>query len=128
MSNSLQPQGLQHTWLLCPSLISWSLFKLISGAIYPSHPLLPLLLLPTVFSSMRVFSSESALHIRWLKYWNFSISPSNEYSGLIYFGIDWFDLLIVQGTVETFLHQHNLKPSILHFSVFFMVQRLHTYE
>ena len=58
----------------------------------------------------------------------FSISPSKEYSVLIYFGIDWFDLLIVQGTVETFLHQHNLKPSILHFSVFFMVQRLHTYE
>ena len=126
MSSSLQPQGLQHTRLLCPSLISWSLLKLISGAIYPSHPLPPLLLLPTVFPSIRVFSSESVLHIRWLKYWNFSISPSNEYSGLIYFRIAWFDLLAVQGTLKSLLQHHNLKASILWHSAFFIIQ-LFTY-
>ena len=106
--------------------ISWSLLKFISGAIYPSHPLPPLLLLPTVFPSIRVFSIEWALHIRWLKYWNFSISPSNEYSGLIYFRIDWFDLLAVQGTLKSLLQHRNLKASVLRHSAFFIIQ-LFTY-
>ena len=106
MSNSLRPQGLQHVRLPCPLLsprvarihVHW-----ISDA--ANHLILccPLLLLPSIFSSIRVFSDESAVHIRWPKYWNFcfSISPSNEYSGLISFKIDWFDLLAVQGTLES---------------------------
>ena len=86
--------------------ISWSFLKLMSivtDAIQPSHPLLPLLLLPSIFLSIRVFSSESALRIRWPKYWSFSISisPSNEYSGLISFRIDWFDLITVQGILKS---------------------------
>ena len=86
-----------------------------------------LLLLPSVFASIRVFSSESALHIRWPKYWSFSfsISPSNEYSGLISFWIDRFDLLAVQGTLKSLLQQHSLKASILRHSAFFMVQLSH---
>ena len=89
----------------------------------------PLLLLPSIFPSIRVFSSELALHIRWPKYWNFnfSINPSNEYSGLISFKIDWFDLLVVQGNLKSLL-QHNLKASILWSSPFFMVQFSHPYD
>ena len=88
----------------------------------------PLLLLPSVFPSMRVFSIESALHIRWPKYWSFSFSirPSNEYSGLTAFRIDWFALLAIQGTLKSLL-QHNLKASILQHSAFFMVQFSHPY-
>ena len=84
----------------------------------------PLLLLPSTFPSIRDFSSELALHIRWPKYWkvSFSISPSNEYSGLISFRIDWFDLLAVQGTLESLLQHHNSKASVLEHSAFFMVQ------
>ena len=87
------------------------------------------LLLPSSFPSMRVFSNESALHIRWPKYWSFSfsISPSNEYSGLISFRIDWFDLLVVQGTLRSILQHHNSKASILRCSVFFIVQLSHPY-
>ena len=85
------------------------------------------LLLPSIFSSIRVFSNESALPIRWPKYWSFSISPSNEYSGLIFFKIDCFDLLAVQGTLKSLLHHHNLKASILQHSAFFMVQGSHPY-
>ena len=81
------------------------------------------LLLPSNFPSIRVFSKESALHITWPKYWNFSISPSNEYSGLISFGIDWFDLLEVQGTLKSLLQYHSSKASILQCSAFFMVLR-----
>ena len=83
-----------------------------------------LLLLPSVFPSIRVFSNESALHIRWPKDWSFSfsISPSNEYSGLISFRMDWFDLLAVQGTLKSLLQHHNMKASILWCSAFFMVQ------
>ena len=78
------------------------------------HPLCcPLLLLPSIFPSIRVFSCESALHIRWPKHWNFSISRSHEYSGLISFKIDWFDLLAVQGTLKSLLQHRNLKASIL---------------
>ena len=89
------------------------------------HPLL----LPSVFPSIRVFSNESVLPIMWPKYWsfNFSISPSNEYSGLISLRIDWFDLLAVQGTLKILLQYHSSKASILWHSVFFMVQLLHPY-
>ena len=93
----------------------------------PSNQLIlchPLLLLPSVFPSIRVFSSESVVCIRWPKYWsfNFSISLSNEYSGLISFGIDWFDLFAVQGTLKSILQHHSLKASILQHSAFFMIQ------
>ena len=94
-----------------------------------SHLILcrPLLLLPAIFPSIRVFSSESALHIRWPKYWSFSfcISPSNEYSGLISFRIDWFDLLAVQGTLKNLLQHHSSKASVLWCSAFFMIQLSH---
>ena len=94
----------------------------VSDAIQPSHPLSPLLLLPSVFPSVRVFSNESALRIRWPKYWSFSISPSNEYSGLISFRIDWSDLPAVQRTLKSLLQHHNLKAPNHGRSVFFMVQ------
>ena len=89
----------------------------------------PLLLLPSIFPSIRVFSSESILHIRWPKYWSFSfsISPSNKYSGLISFSIDWFDLLAVQGTLKSLLQHHNSKASVLWCSTFFMVQLSNPY-
>ena len=98
----------------------------------PSHHLIlchSLLLLPEIFPSIRVFSNESVLHIRWPKYWSFSfnISPSNEYSGLISFRIDWLDLLVVQGTLKTLLQHHSSKASILQCSAFFMVQLSHPY-
>ena len=89
-----------------------------------------LLLLPSIFPSIRVFSNESVLCIRWPKYWtcSFSISPPNEYSGLISFRIDWFDLLIVQGTLKSLLQNHSSKASILwHSAFFFMVQLSHPY-
>ena len=91
-----------------------------SGAIQPSHPLLSSLLLPLIFPSIRVFSSESVLCIMWPKYWNFSfnISSSNEHSGLISFRMDWLDLLALQGTLKSFLQHHNSKASILWCSVF----------
>ena len=94
-----------------------------------SHILCSSLLLPSIFSSFRVFYNESALHVRWLKYWNFSfsISPSNKYSGLIAFRTDCFDLLAVQGTLKSLLQHHNLKASILQCSAFFMVQLSHPY-
>ena len=87
-----------------------------------------LILLPSIFPSIRVFSSESALRIRWPKYWsfNFSISPSNEYSGLIFFRTDWFDLA-VQGTLKSLLQHHSPKASILQYSAFFMDQFSHPY-
>ena len=99
-------------------------------SVMPSNHLIlryPLLLLPSIFPSIRVFFSKSALCITWPKYWsfNFSISPSNEYSELIYFRIDWFDLLAVQGTLKSLLQHHSPKPSILQCSAFFMVQLTH---
>ena len=99
----------------------------VSDAIQPSH--CPLLLPPSIFFSLRVFSYESGLCIRWPKYWSFrfSISSSNEYSGLISFRIDWFDLLAVQGTLKSFLQHHSLKASILQCPAFFMVQLSHPY-
>ena len=89
----------------------------------------PLLLLPSIFPSIRVFSNESALHIRWPKYWSFSfnISPSNEQPGPISFRMDWLDLLAVQGTLKSLLQHHSSKPSILRLSAFFIVQLSHPY-
>ena len=93
----------------------------------PSHALLPclLLLLPSVFPSISVFSSELSLCIRWPKNWSFNINPSNEYSGFISFRIDWFDLLAVQRTLKSLLQHHNLKASIFRCSAFFIVQLSH---
>ena len=101
----------------------------VGDAIQPSHPLLPPILLPSIFPSTRVFSNESALHIRWPKYWSFSfrISLSNEYSGLISFRINWFDLLAVQGTLKSLLQHRSLKASVLWVSPFFMVQLSYPY-
>ena len=94
-----------------------------------SHLILchPLLLLPPIFPSIRVFSNESVLPIRWPKYWSFSISPSNEYSGVFYFRFDWFDLLGAQGTLRILLQHHSSKTSVLQCSAFFIVQFLHPY-
>ena len=108
--------------------ISWSFLKLMSmETMMPSNHLIlccPLLLLPSIFPSIRVFSNESVLCIKWTEYWSFSfsISPSNEYSGLISFWIDWLDLLAVQGTLKSLLQHHSSKASILRHSTFFMVQ------
>ena len=137
MSNSLQLYGLQCANLPCPwpspgvclnscPLNQWCHPTISSSVIQPSHPLL---LLPSIFPSIRVFSNELALRIRWPKYWSFSlsISPSNEYSGQISTQIDWFDLLAVQGTLKSVLQHHSSKASILWWSAFFMVQISHLY-
>ena len=113
--------------------ISQSLLKLMSiESVMPSNHLVlchPLFLLPLISPSIRVFSNESALLIRWPKYWNFSfsISPSNEHSGLISFRMDWLDLLAVQGTLKSLLQHHSTKASILRHSAFFIVQLSHPY-
>ena len=99
----------------------------VGDAIQPSPPLSSLFLLPSIFPSIKVFSSGSALCIRWPKYWSSNSSPSNEYSGLISFQIDWFDLLAVQETLKSLLQHHTLKASVLWCSVFFMVQLSHLY-
>ena len=112
---------------------SQSLLKLMPiKSVMPSNHLIlchPLLLPPSIFPSIRVFSNELALRIRWLKYWSFSlsISPSNEYSGLISFSMDWLDLLAVQGTLKSLLQHHSSKASILRCSAFFIVQLSHLY-
>ena len=100
-----------------------------SVMLFNRHILCRPLLLPSIFPSMRVFSNDSALHIRWPKYWSFSfsISPSNEHSGLISFRMDWFDLLAVQGTLMSLLQHHSSKASILRCSAFFTVQLSHPY-
>ena len=119
--------SLQTPWAAaCQASLSitifWSLLKLMSiELVMPSNHLIlchPLLLLPSIFPSIRVFSNESALHMRWPKYWSFSfsISPSNEYSGLISFSIGWFDLLVVQGTVKSLLQHHGSKAVVTPFS------------
>ena len=111
----------------------WSLFKLMSiELVMPSNHLIlchPLLLLPSIFRSIRVFSNESVLPVRWPEYWSFSfnISPSNEYSGLISFRMDWLDLLAFQGTLKSFLQHHSSKASILWRSAFFNSQLSHPY-
>ena len=112
---------------------SCSLLKLISiKSMMPFKFLIfchPLLLLPSIFPSIRVFSNESVLHIRWSNYWSFnlSISPSNEYSGLISFRTDWFDLLAFQGILKSLLQHHSSKTLILQLSAIFMIQLLHPY-
>ena len=132
MSKSLQHHGLQHTRLPChsPSPGAWSNSCPSSWWCQPtiSSSVIPLLL-HSVFPRIRGFSSESALHIRWPKYWSFSfsISPSNEYSGLIPFRMDWFDLLASQGTLKSLLQHHSSKASILRCSASFMVQLSHPY-
>jgi len=144
-SVSISPvQSLSHVWIFVTpwttayqaSLYitnSWSLLKLMSiESVMPSNHLIlccPLLLLPSIFPSIRIFSNESVLHIRWPKYWSFSfsISLSNEYSGLISFRMDWLDLLAVQGTLKSLLQHHSSKASILWCSAFFTVQFSHPY-
>ena len=105
-----------------PELAQTQVYQ-VSDAIQPSHPLLASLLLPSIFPSIRVFSNELALRIRWSNYWSFSfsIAPFNGYSGLISFQMDWLDLLAVQGTLKSLLQHHRLKASILQRSAFFMV-------
>ena len=116
--------SITNSWELTQTQVHW--------AVMPSNHLIlccPLLLLPSIFPSIRVFSNESVLPIRWPKYWNFSfsISPSNEYLGLISFRIDWFVLLAVQGTLKGLLQHHSLKASIRQCSAFFMVQLSYLY-
>ena len=114
--------------------VCWSLLKFTSvvSVMLSNHLILccPLLLLPSIFPTRRVFSNESFLLFRWPKYWSFSFStsPSNEYSGLISLKIDWFDLLVVQGTLKSLLQHHSSKASILQHSAFFMVQLSHPHR
>ena len=135
VSDFLQPHGLQHNRLPYPSPSSHhgSLLKFMSiGSVMPpSHLILcrPLLLLPPIPPSIRVFSNESAIRMRWPKYWSFSFSiiPSKEMPGLISFRMDWLDALAVQGTLKSLLQYHSSKASLLQCSVFFMVQLSHPY-
>ena len=132
VSDSLRPHGLQHARPLSITN-SWSIPKLMSiESVMPSNHFIlchPLLLLPSIFLSIRVFSNESVLLIRWPKYWSFSfnISPSSEHPGLISFRIDWLDLLAVQGTLKSLLQHHSSKASILQHSAFFTAQLSHAY-
>ena len=133
MSDSLWPHGLQHGRPPCPSPTPGVYSNSCSfESVMPSNHLIlcrPLLLLPSIFPSIRVFSNESTLHIKWPKHWSFSFSnsPSNKYSGLIFFRINWFDLPAVQRTLKSLLQHHSLKASILRHSAFFMVQLSHPY-
>ena len=134
MSDSLQPNGLgvQSTQASLSISNYQSLLKLMSiESVMPSNHLIHchLLLLPSIFPSIRVFSNESALCIRWPKYWSFSfsISPPNEYSGLMSFKMDWLNHLAVQGTLKSLLQHHSSKASILRCSAFFIVQLSHPY-
>ena len=127
---TLRSHGLQHARPPCPSLQELKLMSI--ELVMPSNHLIlcsTLLLPPSIFPSIRVFSNESALCIRWPKYWSFSfnISPSNEYSGLISFRMDWLDLLAVRGTLKSLLQHHSSKASILRRSAFFIVQLSHPY-
>ena len=133
VSDCLRPHGLKHTGFP----IHYQLLELaqthvhqVGDAIHHLILCRPLLLLPSIFSSIKVFSNElTLLHIRWPQYWSFSfsISLSDEYSGLISFSMDWFDLLVVQGTLKSLFQHHSSKASILQCSVFFMVQFSHPY-
>ena len=133
MSNSLRPHGLQHARPPCPSQTPRVLLKLMSiELVMPSNNLIlchPLLLLPSIFPSIRVFSEESVLHIRWPKYWSFSfnISPSNQHPGLISCRMDCLDFLAVQETLKSLLQHHSSKASILRRLAFFTVQLSHPY-
>ena len=132
VSDSLQPHRLQHTRLPCPSPTPGVCSNLCPLSQW-CHPTISssviLLFLHSIFPSIRVFSDESVLHIKWPKYWSFSfnISPSNEYSGLISFRVDWLDLHAVQGTLKSLLQHHSSKASILQSSAFFIVQFSHPY-
>ena len=129
---TLWPHWLQHTSLpvhhQLPGFTQTHVNR-VGDAIQPSHPLSSPSSPPSIFPSIRVFSNESALHIRWPKYWSFSfnISPSNEHLGLISFRMDWLDLLAVQGTLKSLLQHHSSKASILQRSAFFLVQLSHPY-
>ena len=132
MFESLRPHGLQHTSLPCLSPTAGIYSNSSNESGMPSNHLIlchPLLLPPSIFPSIRVFSNGSVLHIRWPKYWSFSFSigPSNEYSGLISFTKDWLDLLAVQGTLKSLPQHHSSKASILQHSAFFIVQLSHPY-
>ena len=132
MSNSLQPHESQHTGTLCiTNSRSLPKLKSIESVMASSHFILcrPLLLLPAIPPSIRVFSNESTLHMRWPEYWSFSfsISPLNEHPGLISYKLDWLDLLAVQGTLKSLLQHHSSKASILRHSAFFTVQLSHPY-
>ena len=133
MSDSLRPHGPKHAKASLSITSSWSLLKLMAiESVMPSnHPILcpHLLCLPSIFPNIRVSSNESALCIKWSKYWNFSfsISPSNEHPGLTSFRMDWLDLLAVQGTLNSLLQHHSSKASILRHSAFFIVQLSHPY-
>ena len=132
VSNSLQPHGMQHARLPCPSPTARA-YSNSGRSRQWCHPTISSSVVPlptlSIFPSIRVFSSESVLHTRWPEYWSFSfsISPSNEYSGLISFRIDWLDLLAVQGTLKSLLQHHSSKTSILWCSAFFIVQLSHPY-
>ena len=129
----LRSHGLQHARLPChsPSLGACSNSCPLSRWLSPtiSSSVAPLFLLPAIFPSVRVFSRKSVLRIRWPKYWNlsFSIGPPNVYSGLIFFRIDWLDLLAIQGTLNSLLQHHSSKPTVLRCSAFFIVQLSHPY-
>ena len=132
MPDSLRPHGLQHTRPPCPSPAPrvYSNSCLLSRWCHPAiSSCFPLLLPPSIFPSIRVFSNESVLHIRWPEYWGFSfnVSSSSEYSGLFSFRMDWLDLLAVQESLKSLLQHHNSKASILQHSAFFIVQFLHLY-
>ena len=130
VSDSLQPHARQASQSITNTQTPPKPMAIES--VMPSNHLIlchPLLLLSSIFPSIRVFSNESALHIRWPKYWSFSFntSPSNEHPGLISFRVDWLNLLAVQGTLKSLLQHHSLKASILQCSIFFMVQLSHLY-
>ena len=133
VSKSLRPHGLQYVRPPCPSPTPgvYSKLMFVELAMPSDHLILcrPLVLLPSIFPSIKDFSNESVLHIRWPKYWSFSfsISPSNEHPGLISFRMDCLDLLAVQGTLQSLLQYHSSKTSILQPSAFFIVQLSHTY-
>ena len=134
MSDSLQLHGLQQARLPCPSPTpracpSQTHVHRVIDVIQSSHPRHPLILLCSIVPRIRVFSSESVLRIRWPKYWSFSfsISPSNEYSGVISFRMDFFDLLAVQETLKSLLQHHSSKASIFQYSAFFIVQLSQAY-
>jgi len=117
--------GLQHAKLPCPSPSPKVCSNSSIESVMPSNHLIlchPLLLLPSIFPRIRIFSNEWALHIRWPKYWSFSISPSNEYSGLTSFRMNWFDLLAVQGVLKNLLQDHSSKASVFRLSAFFIIQ------
>ena len=132
MSDSLQPHKSQHARPPYPSQTPGVHSDSSIESVMPSSHLIfchPLLLLPPIPPSIRVFSNESALHMKWLKYWSFSFSiiPSKEHPGLISFRMDWLDLLVVQGTLRSLLQHHSSKASILQLSAFFTVQLSHPY-